>query len=127
MKFTFERSKSLIRVLAFVHGPDKVRRGNFALDTGATKTCISPTVLHQIGHDVGLATNFATLTTGNGNIRLPSVAVVALRCLGQTKADFTIHVLSFPPSSGIVGLFGLDFLQGRKLCIDYRDGTIELP
>ena len=99
---------------------------SLALDTGASKTCISPSAISYVGHDIEAAKDFAELTTGNGTIRVPSLSILGLRCLGQTNVDFSIHAMAFPSKLGIVGLLGLDFLKNRRLCIDYRDGTVEL-
>ena len=126
MKFSFDKTKSLIRVLAFVHGPNEVCRAIMALDTGATRTCLSPEILDQSGNDIASATEFANLTTANGSVSVPSIPVFAFRCLGHTKAGFQVHALKFPASTGIEGLLGLDFLRDRDLRIDFRNGTLEL-
>ena len=78
MKFAFDSSKSLIRVLASVHGPYKMSDAFMALDTGATRTSISPKLLELAGYDLGRTNEYAELTTANGRIKIPLLPILAL-------------------------------------------------
>jgi hypothetical protein len=46
--------------------------------------------------------------------------------LGQERASFPVLAHTLPPSAGIDGLLGLDYLRGQTLTVDFRSGTITL-
>ncbi len=126
MKFSFDPSKHLILVWANLHGPEGMLPIRMAIDTGATRTCLTHRVLKLLDYDIDAAVGQMEIGTGNGTIRVPSMPIQALRCLGRTTTDFTINWLVLPEKSGIDGLLGLDFLRGRKFQIDFEEGTVEL-
>jgi len=46
--------------------------------------------------------------------------------LGQTKSRFAVLGHTLPPSTGVDGLLGLDFLRGQVVRIDFRKGEVSL-
>jgi hypothetical protein len=45
---------------------------------------------------------------------------------GMVRAAFAILGLTLPPTAGVDGVLGLDFLRGLTLTIDFRLGEITL-
>ena len=66
------------------------------------------------------------MTTGSGVEFVPRLAVRRIEALGQTRTDFGVLGHTLPSSAGVDGLLGLDFLEGRMLTIDFREGWAEL-
>jgi hypothetical protein len=52
--------------------------------------------------------------------------IARLNSLGCDRADLAILGHTLPPSAGVDGLLGLDFLRGQELNIDFRKGTVTL-
>ena len=66
------------------------------------------------------------VTTGSGVEYAPRLHLTRLRALGQERVAFPILSHTLPPSAGIDGLLGLDFLRGQRLEIDFARGVIAL-
>ena len=66
------------------------------------------------------------ITTGSGVAYAPPVPVLRVSALGQEKAEFPVLAHTLPPSAGIDGLLGLDFMQDRILRVDFRQSSISL-
>ncbi len=126
MKYSLDTSKHLLIIWVDAHGPEGMLPIKMAIDTGATRTCISPEVLHYIGYHPEDAIERIEIGTGNGTISVPIMPILAVRCLGRTMENLRINWLTLPEKSGIDGLLGLDFLRNGKLHIDFEEGTVEL-
>ena len=46
--------------------------------------------------------------------------------LGRDCADFPVLAHTLPPSAGVDGLLGLDFVRGGRLTVDFRAGHVTL-
>ena len=97
-----------------------------ALDTGATITLINVEILVAIGYDPTISSNLIEVTTGSCVESVPSITLRKILALGHTHTDFPIIAHTLPPSSGVDGVLGLDFLRGLSLSIDFRHGKINL-
>ena len=97
-----------------------------ALDTGATGTVINAGVLVALGYDPALSTERIQVTTGSGVEFIPRVSLEKIVALGQERTAFPVLGHTLPPSAGIDGVLGLDFLRGQQLLVDFRTGTITL-
>lgn len=73
----------------------------------------------------GLIVVGAELYGPSGSI-VPRLGVERLSSLGRHRADLAILAHTLPPSAGIDGLLGLDFLRGQQLSINFREGTVTL-
>jgi len=126
MSFSFDATQGLVIVRAELEGPSGSAILRLALDTGATGTLINAGILVSVGYDPALAPDRIQVTTGSGIEFAPRVVVNKITILGQTRANWAVLCHTLPPSAGVDGLLGLDFVRGQVLQIDFRQGRIEL-
>lgn len=92
------------------------------LDSGASQTFIHGAILESLGYLLdGPA---MVIATANGSVRVPTVRISRIECLGRELLESTVVAGTLP--TGIDGLLGLDFLRDHRLTIDFREGTIDL-
>lgn len=123
MKVKFNGSLGLIVVPAEFKGPSGEGILRLALDTGATTTMINAAPLVAAGYDLALAPERVQITTGSGVEFVPRVMLTRLTALGQEELRFPVLCHTLPPSAGVDGVLGLDFMRKRVL---FKRGTIEL-
>ena len=126
MSSTFDPHQGLIIVPAEVWGPTGSAVLRLALDTGATVTILSIAMLVAIGYDPALSPARVQVTTGSGVEYAPRVTLSRIAALEQERVDFPVLGHTLPPSAGVDGLIGLDFVRGQSLAIDFRAGRITL-
>jgi predicted aspartyl protease len=124
MKLHFDPRDGLIIVPAELSGPGGAAQLRLALDTGATTTLVRPVFLEALGYDPALAPERLQITTGSGIEFVVRLRVARLSALGQSRENLAILGHSLPPSAGVDGLLGLDFLLGTRLEVDFRAGTV---
>ena len=66
------------------------------------------------------------MTTGSGVEFVPRVSIHKIVALGQERTSFPVLGHTLPPSAGIDGVLGLDFMRGQTLTVDFRTGIITL-
>ncbi|MDQ3814941.1 MAG: retropepsin-like domain-containing protein [Armatimonadota bacterium] len=126
MSESFNPQHGLIIVRVEVFGPLGIGALRLALDTGAMSTLINVGLLVAVGYDPALAPHRVQITTGSGVEYVPRLEVIRLKALGQERTQFPVLAHTLPPSAGIDGLLGLDFLRGQDLNISFRQGYITL-
>jgi len=126
MSVAFNPAGGLVVVNAEVVGPTGTAVVRLALDTGATATVVNSAILVAVGYDPAQSPTRLQVTTGSGIESVPVVAVTRLQALGQDRNGLSILAHTLPPSAGVDGVLGLDFLRGQRLVIDFRAGQIEL-
>lgn len=126
MKQTFDPTLGLIVLPVEISGPARSGIFHLALDTGATGTLINAGVLVSLGYDPALAQERVQVTTGSGVEYAARLPLRRITALGQTRSEFAILCHTLPPSAAVDGLLGLDFLQGTRLEVDFRAGTVNL-
>ncbi len=97
-----------------------------ALDTGATRTLINVAHLVSLGYDPSLEPDRVQVTTGSGVEFAPLVKLQRVIALGHERSDLPVLAHTLPPTTGIDGLLGLDFLRERLLEIDFQQGRLSL-
>lgn len=122
----FNAQHGLVVVNAELEGPNGSAILRLALDTGATSTLINVAMLVAVGYDPALAPVRVQVTTGSGVVFAPQQPVSKLKALGQERRGFPVLGHTLPPSAGIDGLIGLDFLRGLTLTVDFRLGQVTL-
>jgi hypothetical protein len=80
--------------------------------------------LTTIGYDPSLAPDRVQVTTGSGVEYAPRIAVIRIKAMGQERGRFPVLAHTLPPSAGVDGLLGLDFLRGQVVNIDFQQGII---
>ncbi len=126
MSVPFDQQQGLIVVHAELWGPSGSAVLRFALDTGATGSVVNVGMLVAIGYDPALVPDRVQVTTGSGVEFAPRVMLDRIMALGQERTGFPVLGHTLPPSAGIDGLLGLDFLRGRGLTIDFHTGRVTL-
>ena len=126
MSHAFDPARGLIVVRAELHGPSAIIGLNLALDTGASQTLVNVIPLTLAGYLPGTATEHVELTTGSGVAYAPRLPVLRISALGHQKEEFSVLAHTLPPSAGIDGLLGLDFMQDRVLRVDFRRSLVSL-
>ena len=126
MKYLFDAQQGLIIVQAELFGPSGSAVLRLGLDTGATSTIINVAMLVALGYDPALAPERIQVTTGSGVEFAPRSKVQKLVVLGQERSDFSVVAHTLPPSAGVDGVLGLDFLRGHQLVIDFQNGYVTL-
>ncbi len=122
----FNGKRGLIIIRAELFGPSGSIVLRLALDTGATGTMVNVGLLTVIGYDPSLVPDRVEVTTGSGVVYAPRLEVSRIKALGQERACFPVLAHTLPPSAGVDGLLGLDFLREQELNIDFRNGRLTL-
>lgn len=126
MNHAFDPARGLIVVRAELHGPSAEVGLNLALDTGASQTMVNVLPLTLAGCLPGAATEHVEITTGSGVAYAPRLPVFRISTLGHEKTEFLVLAHTLPPSAGIDGLLGLDFMQDRVLRVAFRRSLVSL-
>lgn len=126
MSVPFDQHGRLIYVPAQISGPSGEAILTLALDTGATRTLISPEIMIEVGYEPSQTRQFSQVTTGSRVERVPLLTLATLITLGREKQQLIVACHSLPPSAGVDGLLGLDFFRELNLNIDFRNGLITL-
>ncbi|MBI1928063.1 retroviral-like aspartic protease family protein [Candidatus Poribacteria bacterium] len=124
MSFAFNPNQGLIIVQAELWGPSGNGILSLALDTGATSTLVNQSRLMQLGYDPAVVPERFQMTTGSGVEFVPRITLSQIVALGREHANFPVLCHTLPPSTGVDGLLGLDFLRGQTLTLDFRNGRI---
>jgi predicted aspartyl protease len=99
------------------------------LDTGASHTTIDSNALYLSGYELKDNIGLVEIETANGIIETEVFEVKTFYSLGIEKNKFPIQVYDFLAHgiySDYNGLLGLDFLEGRKFCIDTVTNEISI-
>jgi len=126
MSVPFDPQQGLIIVPAELWGPTGSVVLRLALDTGATSTVVNVALLVAVGYDPALIPDRIQITTGSGVEFAPRVGVDKIITLGQEQTAFAVLGHTLPPSAGVDGLLGLDFIRGQSLTLDFRTGRVTL-
>jgi predicted aspartyl protease len=125
VSFAFDAQHGLIIVRAELWGPTGSGVLRLALDTGATSTLVNVALLVAIGYDPALTPARLQVTTGSG-VEYVRTVLQRVSALGQERRGFPVLAHTLPPSAGVDGLLGLDFLRSLNLSIDFRAGQVTL-
>ncbi len=126
MRWAFDRDQGLIIVSAHVWGPGGRVSARPVLDTGAAATVLSPEHLLFAGYDPPSGPERVQLITASGTVYAPRFRVERIEALGRRRTDFPVVCHELPPGTGADGVLGLDFLRGRRLVVDFREGFVTL-
>lgn len=97
-----------------------------AVVTGATMTLLNVGPLRLVGHAPSSSSNRIRIATGSGQEHVPRVSVDCIKAMGHERSNFPVLAHTLPPSTGVDGLLGLDYMQAHVLCIDFRRSTVSL-
>jgi predicted aspartyl protease len=126
MTTRFDPAAGPVAVIGRVTGPSATVPVRLALDTGATATQISATILTAIGYDLTRSTRRRRVRAAAGGAVAPVVTISHLVALGHGRTDLAVTALDLPPAVGYHGLLGLDFFRGLVLKLDFARGEVAL-
>jgi predicted aspartyl protease len=126
MSFPFNAHNGPIIVEASLSGPLGQADLRVIVDTGATTSLIRSTLLVAVGYTPDAATDRVQVTMGNGIETVPRLVLNRFSALGKHRLGLPVLCYVLPPSAGIDGLLGLDFLRGSVLTIDFQNGLLAL-
>ncbi len=124
MSVPFNAKHGPILVEAEVTGPARSLSLELLLDTGATNSLLSETVVSLPGYDLSAVTSRAQVTTGSSLISAPRVTLTRMTALGSHRFGFPVLAYTLGTSATVKGLLGLDFLRDHVLTIDLRNGLL---
>lgn len=107
-------------------GPFGDTRVSLAVDTGATRTVIRPSILRLVGYDPTVTAGRGRIVSATGVEVVPFVAVERLRFIGHTRGGMIVAAHELPARFEGDGLLGLDFFRGLVLTLDFARGLIDL-
>lgn len=122
---SFDRLGNLIVVTGTLVGPGGDARATLAVDTGATVTILSRSILARTGYNPLLGrsvTFFNTERSHAGTV----LHIRRLDAINQSFLELEVVAQDLPPESGVDGLLGLNAFRDRRLVIDFRAGEIAL-
>jgi predicted aspartyl protease len=126
MSFSFDGQQGLIVVPVRLTGPSGTAVVRLALDTGATRTLINASLLIAVGYDPVATLERTEVETGSGVEFAALVPISKIEALGREFTQFRVLAHTLPPSAGVDGVLGLDFLRGQLLSIDFASGRLAL-
>jgi predicted aspartyl protease len=124
MNFSFDPNEGLVAVQVRLWGPRARTVIRLALDTGASETLVNWDIAVLLGYDPSASPTRRQITTGSGVEFAPEIPIERIEALGMERLQFPVLCHTLPPSAGVDGLLGLDFLRGRRVVLDFRAGTI---
>ena len=119
-------SKPLILFDAYI---DELGPFNFALDTGASTTAVSPSLASRLKVHL---TAIPDVTGGGGSIKASSARVRSLRVGSNTAYEVDIavtgalDVVSTALGQKLDGILGYNFLRLYRVLIDFPNATLHL-
>jgi clan AA aspartic protease (TIGR02281 family) len=118
--------KSPVIVLYARLSNSQTRRITLALDTGATYTMIPWDIAEALGYEPALSKKKAVITTASGVEKAPLITIDSISVLGKEARDVECIVHDLPEVSRVDGLLGLSFLRRFKVCLDFKEGIMEI-
>jgi len=126
MKCRLDIRESIIPVKVKVEGENEVKKINMALDTGATYVMLPWDIAEVLGYEPVLSKERINMITASGVEKVPLITLKAMDVLGKRAEDIKAIVHDLPQESYVDGLLGLSFLKNFRVCLDFREGVLEI-
>lgn len=126
MKYSFDPDTPIIVVEANLKGEKVTERLKMALDTGVTYTMIPWKAAEILGLKPEMPGEKVDITTASGVQSVPLVVVNSLSLGTMSIEDTEVVVHDLPERSHVDGLLGLSFLRNFKICMDFKEGVLEI-
>ncbi len=124
--FRLDDEDGIIILFALIEDRYRLR---LALDTAASHTTVDSNVLMMLEYNLQNPKGQSLVETSNGIITVEEHLLKKLTCLTIERNNFVIQVydfLSHGVTSDYDGVLGIDFLRGRKICIDFAKSLISI-
>ena len=126
MRYEFDTGAPVIVLRVTLEGEDIEKKMDMALDTGATYTMVPWDIADVLGYEPGISKELVPMVTASGVERAPLISLKSLNMLGVTAHNIKAIVHDLPEKSYVDGLLGLSFLRRFKICLDFREGILEI-
>ena len=126
MSISFNPEERLVLTTGNLWGPNGLSVIRLVVDTGATYTVISREAAETVGYDLTEHGETLTIATGSRLEILPVFRIDRLVALDRELRNMDVLCHTVPGGLDVDGLLGLDFFRGRRLTIDFREGSISL-
>ena len=124
--FRLADEDGIIVVTAYIENRYRL---NLALHTAASHTTVDKNVLLMLDYNLQNPVGQSFVETSNGVIGVEEHLLKKLSCLSIEQIDFPIQIYDFLAhgvTSDYDGVLGIDFLRGRKICIDFIKNIITI-
>lgn len=125
VEYRFDPESPVIVMYARLSNSE-TRRITLALDTGATYTMVPWEIAEALGYEPALSKERMVITTASGIERAPLITIDSIGVLGKEARNVECIVHDLPVASRVDGLLGLSFLKKFKICMDFREGVMEI-
>jgi len=122
----FQVRSGLVVVPVQVTGPTGETLARLAIDTGATTTMLSESVLIVVGCRLKGPSKKVVMMTAGGLALAKRVTVRKMAVAGHSRRAVSVICHSLPPGVEIDGLLGLDFFKNRVFTLDFRRQQLSL-
>ncbi|MEM0952450.1 MAG: retropepsin-like aspartic protease [Cyanobacteria bacterium P01_H01_bin.74] len=113
-----KQSNHSLIIDALITGNNATKKnGIFIIDTGATYTSISAELAQSLELDKNI-TEKITITTANGQIRVPKVQLKTLNINGIVAHNVEATIIPIDQNASFNGLLGLSFIRKFVMTID---------
>lgn len=126
MKYSFDPESPIIVMEVELEGEEVIERVKMALDTGATYTMIPWKMAEVLGLRPEISERKVKITTASGVEAAPIIVVNSISCASKSVKNVEGIVHDLPERSHVDGLLGLSFLRRFKVCIDFKEGVLEI-
>ena len=123
---SFDKKAALIVVPVTIKTEKKVWEFRFAVDTGATISLISASVMERLGYTKADSLRTTYTLTASKTESVNEYSIDNIMAIGLTRRNFKVISRSLPAGLGIDGLLGLNFFKDRRLTIDFKLSEIAL-
>jgi aspartyl protease family protein len=124
MILPFDPRASRIVIVAEIAGRIRTTRARLLLDTGASFSVLSGTLLAELGYNPTSEGVLTTLTTGSRQEQAWQLFAKGMTALGVTREDFPVVCHDPPPEARLDGVLGIDFFRGHVLTLDFVNGIL---
>lgn len=107
-------------------GPAGEAQADLLLDTGATLTTLSKSVLEAAGYDLNQTEGTRRIVTENGVVELPVIRVHELRIDELEVTDLLVVVHDIPEVAHVEGLIGVNCLRQFRIVFDFPGRSLEI-
>ena len=104
----------------------KLKRFDFAVDTGATITLVSDDAIKMMGYTKADCIRTTHTITASKTENVNEYSLNNIQAIGLVHRNFKVISRSLPIGLGIDGLLGLNFFKNRELTIDFKLSEIRL-
>ncbi|HET6575002.1 MAG TPA: retropepsin-like aspartic protease [Fimbriiglobus sp.] len=120
----FDTRRRLVLLTAQLSGPTATATVTLAVDTGAARSVIRPSLLLSVGCDPSRSASHIRVVSATGTERAPVVRVDHLLCAGTQRGPLWVAAHDLPSRFDGDGLLGLDFIRPGPLSIDFIRGRV---